>query len=280
MSKPLYLKNRAIIKISGKDRESFLQGLVSNDMCRVTDGISTYTWLMTPQGKYLYDFFVVPIKGEDYWLIDCDDFMVEGLLKRLSLFKLRADILLEDASDKYAVLAQRPSDNGVKDMDIIADYDDPRIKDAGRRYVVKLDDVANMESGDEEYDIFRLRLGLPSAPDDLIAEKSLALESNLELLNGLDWEKGCYMGQEVTARTKYRGLVKKKLLPFSAEKGSPNKGDIIKADNKIIGEIRSSVVNDNEIIGIALIRLDRFKKAENAPLYANKAHIKILAFVD
>lgn len=277
---------RGLVTVAGADRKPFLQGLISNDIERVGPDRALWAALLTPQGKYLHDFFVVEI-GETLFL-DCEGDRLMDLGKRLHRFKLRArvDLGIADAFAVYALFgdaaletldlpseagAARPFNGGVV-------YTDPRIPAVGARALLPQDDAAQAliasgfaEASATDYDRLRLSHGLSDGSRDLIVEKSTLLESNFDELHGVDWNKGCYMGQELTARTKYRGLVRKRLMPVRIEGPVPQAGTPVMADGKEIGEMRSGL----DGLGLALIRLERLAETdpESGALMAGEARI-------
>lgn len=268
------LEDRSVLSVSGRDRVSFLQGLVSNDVEKAGPGSAVYAALLTPQGKYLYDFFVVEAgdkagdKAGDALLLDCERAELDGLKKRLSLYRLRADVTLEDRSGEWAVAAVFGSGSSEAAIEGIAVFADPRLDAAGVRCILPRAEArailekAGLTPADEaDYDQLRLTLGLPDGSRDLIAEKSTLLESGFDELNGVDWDKGCYMGQELTARTKYRGLVKKRLMPVAFDGPPPQPGTPVMLDGKEAGEVRSSRTTADGGIGLALLRLDALENS-------------------
>ena len=261
------LEDRGVLSVSGRDRVSFLQGLVSNDIEKAGPGSAIYAALLTPQGKYLYDFFIVEAgeAGEvgDALLLDCERAGLDGLKKRLSLYKLRADVTFKDRSDEWAVAAVFGNGSIEAAIEGVAVFADPRLTQAGVRCILPraearaiLEKAGLTPANEADYDRLRLTLGLPGGSRDLIAEKSTLLESGFDELNGVDWDKGCYMGQELTARTKYRGLVKKRLMPVTFDGPPPEPGTPVMLEGKEAGEVRSSQTTADGGIGLALIRLD------------------------
>ena len=258
------LEDRGVLSVSGRDRVSFLQGLVSNDIEKTGPGSAVYAALLTPQGKYLYDFFIVEAgEAGDALLLDCEWAGLDGLKKRLSLYKLRADVTLEDRSGEWAVAAVFGSGSIEASIEGVAVFADPRLAKAGVRCILPKAEArailekAGLTPADKaDYDRLRLSLGLPDGSRDLITDKSTLLESGFDELNGVDWDKGCYMGQELTARTKYRGLVKKRLLPVAFDGPPPEPGTLVMLGDKEAGEVRSSQMTGDGGIGLALMRLD------------------------
>ncbi|MDP6120863.1 MAG: folate-binding protein [Rhodospirillales bacterium] len=270
------LEDRGFIAVEGEDAHSFLQGLISNDVEKAGAGRAIHAAFLTPQGKYLHDFFVVQM--EDALYLDCEAARLDDLKRRLSMCRLRAKVTLDDASGAFAAAALFGENAGAafgfsaEPGTVLAFaggviYVDPRLAAAGARAVLPaaaarqvLADTGFEDAGRESYDEIRLRLGLPDGSRDMAVEKALLLESGFEELNGVDFEKGCYMGQELTARTKHRGLVKKRLMPVDIDGPLPATGTPILCGGKEAGEMRSS----HGTRGLALMRLEYLDKASGA----------------
>ena len=271
------LEQRGLLAISGPDRVDFLQGLVSNDIEKVSTNRTVYAALLSPQGKYLYDFFIYKLNNT--FFLDCEKDSLNELKKRLSLYKLRSNVTLEDYSDKMVVIAlfgntkstkqelpTKPGHTITFGEGVLCT--DPRISDIGWRCLLPSTKAENFvksfgftHAQCDTYEKNRLLLGLPDGSRDLIFEKSILLESGFSELNGIDWGKGCYIGQELTARTKYRGLIKKRLMPVKFDGPPPKAGTLIYSENKIAGEIRSNLSTKNTRIGMAFIRLEALKNS-------------------
>jgi len=266
------LETRSLITVGGPDSAEFLQGLISNDINQVSPDRAIWAALLTPQGKYLHDFFITVMDGVYY--LDCEKARFMDLGQRLSRYKLRAKIDL-GVDDSLGVFAL-PGEASFADLGLPAEpgaaqafadgvvYVDPRLAAVGARAVLPKDsgDAALEERGfaAQPFDVYerlRLECGLPDGSRDLVVDKAILLESNFDELHGVDWDKGCYMGQELTARTKYRGLVKKRLLPVEIAGAAPEPGTQILLDGKDAGEMRSSV--DGR--GLALLRLEHLDRA-------------------
>lgn len=266
------LESRSLITVGGPDCAEFLQGLISNDINRVSPERAVWAALLTPQGKYLHDFFITVMDGVYY--LDCEKPRFMDLGQRLSRYKLRANIELgvDDSMAVFALPGEAssgklglPAEPGAaKALDGGVVYVDPRLAAVGARAVLPGDagEALLKQQGFapqplDDYDRLRLECGLPDGSRDLVVEKAILLESNFEDLHGVDWDKGCYMGQELTARTKYRGLVKKRLLPVEITGDAPEPGTQILLDGKDAGEMRSSADGH----GLALLRLDHLDRA-------------------
>jgi len=267
------LDARGLIAVEGPDAKPFLQGLVSNDVNKVAPGRAVYAAFLTAQGKYLHDFFVA--QHGDALLIDCEAARLADFKKRLSLYKLRSKVTIAEKGADVGVyalmgagaaeaanLANEPGAAGALGDGVA--FVDPRLADAGARAILPVAEAdallsakgfAKADTG--TYDRLRLSLGLPDGSRDLEVEKSILLENGFDELNGIDWDKGCYMGQELTARTKYRGLIKKRLVPVEIEGPVPPAGTPIMLDGSEVGEMRSGAGG----LGLALIRLEHMDKA-------------------
>jgi len=281
------LDDRGLLAVSGADRRAFLQGLISNDVDKVAGDRAIYAALLTPQGKYLHDFFVAEL-GETLYL-DGEAARLDDLRRRLGLYKLRSKVTLAPAGPGWAVAAligpealarlQLPSEPGrARPFAGGLAYVDPRLAAAGVRAIVPAEGAASALAAAgftaaprTDYDRLRLSLGLPDGSRDLLVEKSILLENGFAELNGVDWDKGCYMGQELTARTRYRGLVKKRLLPVRIQGPAPAPGTPLQLGDKDAGEMRSASGD----LGLALVRLDALAEAEarGAALTAGDAQV-------
>jgi len=243
-----HLPHRGVIGVSGHDRVAFLNGLVSNDVTKAAHGQAVWAAMLTPQGRYFADFFI--IFDEDRLLLDAARDQIPEMLKRLSRFRLRADVQLEDLSEALHVHA---SWNGMP-PEVPLTAPDPRLPQAGYRLLSET--VLDENGTAAAYAAHRIPLGLPDGPPDLEPDKTLLLEAGFDELNGVDWQKGCYMGQELTARTKYRGLVKRRLIPVSLEAAAPPPGTPILAEGTEVGTIRGSA----GALALAMLRTDALTK--------------------
>lgn len=268
------LPHRALIAVGGDDRRAFLQGLVSNDVSKVAGNRMVYGAFLTPQGKFLHEFFLGEQDGA--LLIETEAERRAEFIKRLSMYKLRSKVTIEpvDHLQVHAVIgdnpaaafdlpteagAARPLAGGVIAVD-------PRLAAAGLRAwlpegaEVTLDNADCTPADLGDWDAFRIRLGLPDGSRDMIPDKAILLENGFDELNGIDWEKGCYLGQELTARTKYRGLIRKRLLPVDIEGPAPEPGTPVVLGDIDAGEMRSHAGT----VGLAMLRLDALEKLAEA----------------
>lgn len=237
------LPERGVIAIEGDDRVVFLQGLVSNDIETVRPGHAVWAALLTAQGKWLADFFV--FAHADALLLDCEAEQVAMLVQRLSRYRLRMRVSLrpEPALHVHVAWGGDPGVGGVV-------APDPRLPELGWRILAGEPLAASATP--EDWDRHRLAAGVPDGSKDMEADRSVLLEAGFDELGGVSWSKGCYMGQELTARTKYRGLVKRRLVPVTVEGALPPPGSPVLRDGVEVGTMRSG----RDGIGLASLRLD------------------------
>ena len=260
--------DRSVIAVKGADARPFLQGLISNDVDGLGADEARWSAFLTAQGKYLHDFFVLPF-GDDI-LLECERARAQDLMRRLAPYRLRSDVQLENWGDSWRV-ALVWGDGAAKAAGLAADagkagpfagglaYVDPRKADLGVRIAAPSASIAAsvkasgaQPANHENWDALRIALALPDGARDLEVGKSVLLENGFDELRGVDWDKGCYLGQELTARTRYRGLVKKRLAPFRIEGVAPPRGARLMLQDRDVGEMRS-VAGD---IGLALVKRD------------------------
>ena len=280
------LDQRGVLAVSGPDQRSFLQGLVSNDVEKVCQTQARYAALLTAQGRYLHDFFMIEADGA-IWL-DAETARLGDLKRRLSMYRLRAKATLEEKPGLAVavifgegVLVSTNLSGGPGSARALGSgvvFVDPRLVALGARCILPRTDIQQAlrehgvcDASFAAYDRLRLTHGVPDGSRDLVPEKSLLLEAGFEELNGVDWQKGCYIGQELTARTKYRGLIKRRLMPVEADGVAPAPGTIVTAEGREAGEMRSS----RDALGLALLRIEpvvegKPLKAGNATLVATK----------
>jgi tRNA-modifying protein YgfZ len=244
------LTDRAVIALSGPEARPFLQGLITNDVEKVAPGRAAYTALLTPQGKILFDFLVAVSDGG--LLVDCRRDVREALAKRLFMYKLRTkvDIVLRD-------------DVGVF-VDSESGFVDPRLSALGTRAFMPKREFA-APNGLQAYLERRLDLGVPEG-GDFGSDRMFALDADLDELHAISYEKGCYVGQELTARMKHRGRDRKRLLIVATRDGGPLPADDtpVTADGRDVGVITARY----GARGFALIRLDRLAEVSGATLEA------------
>ncbi|MCH6588751.1 MAG: folate-binding protein YgfZ [Proteobacteria bacterium] len=279
------LDARGLLRAAGPDVRSFLQGMVSNDVTKIGPERAVWSAFLTPQGKFLHEFFMTEEAGPGAvsLLLDCEAARLDDLRGRLARYKLRAKIELTDVSADHVVAAIF-GDGALEALDLPAGlgaaqpfgggiaYVDPRLAGLGARAVLPragaraaLEGAGIAAATLADYDALRIGLGVPDGSRDLEIERSPLLENGFDELHGIDWDKGCFMGQELTARTKYRALIKKRLLPVAIEGPAPEPGTQVTAAGKDAGVLRSSV----DGVGLALLRLEHL----DAPLRAGEARL-------
>ena len=248
----IILKNRGLISIIGDDAKEFLQNIITNDINKVTETNSCFASLLTPQGKYLFDFLI--IKHKDGYLLDCEKLQIEDLYNQLDLYKLRSKVEILNLSNEFvvAVLSNEKflEFEGAKNLpgftikyreDPI--FLDPRNKELGARIIINLEKLylslkkLELSSSDiNEYYKLSYEIGIPQKNTDQLINKIFGIECNFEELNGIDFKKGCYVGQENTARIKLKNKLSKRLFPIKLIQGEL-KDEIIKYKNIEIGKV-------------------------------------------
>ena len=281
------LKDRSIIYINGNDSKDFLQNLISNDINKVTDKSSCFASLLTPQGKFLYEFMV--IKHKTGFFIDCEKNQFSGIFKQLNLYKLRSEVEILNLSNEFVVASfgyeKYLSIEGSKDIlgytlkyredPIILD---PRNKNLGARLIINLEklylslkklDLKN--SNIENYYIQSHKLGVVPKNLNQLQNKLFGIECNFEELNGIDFKKGCYVGQENTARIKLKDKLSKRLLPIEVIEGKLFENELIYINDVEIGKI---LICDDYPFGLIKYKDKNFDK--NQTFKSNNSSLKII----
>jgi len=253
------LEDRAVLALNGAEAGDFLQGLITNDMAACANGRAIYAALLTPQGKILFDFFIVP-QASDQLLIDCAAAHAADLLKRLSLYRLRAKVEIVSRPE-LAVAALWGEEAPAQIPHGIASVADPRHPALGFRGIAARDVLARGLSGFPrgDYHAHRLALGIPDSAD-LIPDHVFALDAGLEELNGVSFKKGCYIGQEVTARMKHRASARRRFLIAQVEGTIPPSGTPVESGAREIGVLATGMGSH----ALALVRLDRHTEAQES----------------
>ena len=257
--------NSRFFEISGKDSKSFIQNLITNDIEKCNDGEIIYSCILTPQGKFLADFFIFTIKNN--YIFETNDKFFKNLLGRLKIYKLRSDIEIKEINNLYSY--------SLFNIDYKGEYNiflnDPRNINLGKKLITNkkiLIEKDNFEEINEtKYHEILIENTAPYSPIDILENKSLLLENNFDNLNAIDWDKGCYVGQEITARMKYRGLLKKKLYSLKLKIGDVIAGDELIVDNKKIGTIISKA--NSNIFAVLNINFVNELKNNNQSLVIN-----------
>ena len=246
------LEDRGILFVQGKDTKEFLQNIITNDINKVNEANSCFASLLTPQGKYLFDFLI--IKHKNGYFVDCEKLQIENLYNQLILYKLRSKIEILNLSNEFVVGALSNEKflefEGAKNLpgftikykkDPI--FLDPREKELGARIIINLEKLnlslkqLDLKTSDtDEYYKFSHEIGIPQKNTNQLKNKIFGIECNFEELNGIDFKKGCYVGQENTARIKLKNKLSKRLLPIQLIKGEL-KDEIIKYNDKEVGKV-------------------------------------------
>lgn len=257
------LVDRSLIEIRGKDAEHFLQGLLTKDVEKLNPGGSCFAGLLTAQGKILFEFFVV--RTAEGFLLDTASEQKADLIKRLEFYKLRANVIIDDRSIDLAVYAAWNGDSDLGDITgLEAKFVDPRFGAMGQRIIATKAlgvNGANITpaSGDD-YHSHRIAIGVPAAVHDYTLGDTFPHEAGWDQLNGVDFAKGCFVGQEVVSRMQHRGTARKRAVPVQAASALPPRNTEITADEVPVGKLGSSHGNN----GIAMLRLDRVQNAYQA----------------
>lgn len=245
------LTERTVVRVTGEDRFKFLQGLITNDVNKIKASKAIYACFLTPQGKYFADLFLVE-DGESI-LMDIPSSRSAEIISKLNMYKLRSKVNFDNSSELEVV-----SMLGAEVFSGI-NFVDPRSKNLGLRgYIYKRN--INIQDYPTAYDLARIKNFIPEGEKDLKYEQSFILEYGFDDLNAIDYKKGCYVGQELTARTHYRGEVRKKIAQVEGEGQLPPYGAIIFAEGKKLGTMCSSLGN----LGLALIRLEEVNNLDRS----------------
>jgi tRNA-modifying protein YgfZ len=242
------LTSRAVLSVTGEDAKDFLQNLVTADIDGLKPGDAAYSALLQPQGKILFDFFILAENGR--YAIDCSRAHRADLLKRLAFYKLRAKVSVTESEEEVGVAAAKPA-NGLS-------YADPRVAQLGQRLIAPKGSLVEAEQ--EAYRGGRIRLGIADSDEDIGSGDLFPHEANLDQLGAVSFKKGCFIGQEVVSRIEHRGTARTRIVPVYIPQGRAAKGNSITAGGKTIGTLLSTSDKD----ALALIRLDRLKDAAEA----------------
>ena len=280
------LEDRGIIYINGDDVFNYLQNIISNDLKKVSGSQSCFSYLLTPQGKYLFEFII--IKHKSGYFLDCPKYQIENLYKQLNLYKLRSKVEITNLSNEFVVAAlsevnftefNKNSNSGTtikfREDPVILD---PRCIKLGARIVINLEKLyltskkLNLKiSNIEEYYQLSHSLGIPNSDTENFQNKIFGLETNSEELNAIDFKKGCYVGQENTARMKLKEKISRRIYPIEIIEGNIANDDVIKINNNEIGKI---INNSKFSFGLFKFKDPNFRL--DKILNTKKAKIKVL----
>jgi tRNA-modifying protein YgfZ len=270
--KAAFLPDRGVVKVSGEDARNFLNGLVTTDVAEVKPGLGRFGALLTPQGKIIVDFLITeaPAEHGGGFLLDCPRALAQSLADKLRFYKLRAKVKIENLTDELGVIAAwdgRP----VQQPELI--FADPRADELGFRIlapeglapqIAGLIGANLVDSG--AYEAHRITCGAPRGGLDFIYGDAFPHETNMDRLHGVDFDKGCYVGQEVVSRMQHRGTARTRTVKIILEGAAPEVGATILAGDKVVGTVGSTAGEK----GLALVRTDRVADAlaAGAPLMA------------
>jgi tRNA-modifying protein YgfZ len=264
--KSAFLPDRGVVKVAGEDARNFLNGLVTTDLDKLKPGLGRFGALLTPQGKIIVDFLITeaPAGHGGGFLIDCPKPLADGLATKLKFYKLRAKVTVENLSDDLGVLAAWDGKPAAQ-PDLA--FADPRNGELGYRILIpedlkqKLSDLIGAELVDAAaYEAHRIALGVPRGGLDFMYSDAFPHETNMDRLSGVDFDKGCYVGQEVVSRMQHRGTARTRSVKVLLEDLSPELGVSVLAGDKPVGTMGSSAQGK----GIALVRIDRVADALDA----------------
>ncbi len=250
------LADRAVLRVTGTDARKFLQGMLTNDVGKLSDGGAMHAGLLAPQGKILFDFFVVA--GKEEFLVDAAKDKMAELSKRLGFYRLRSQVEMREEPDiKVAALwgaTPRPPEGAIS-------YPDPRLAALGWRVLLpaatSVSELGCTDATEADYHAMRIKLGVPEGGRDYSFGDTFPHEALFDQLNGVDFNKGCYVGQELVSRMEHRGLARKRIVPVEGDTELPPSGTPVTAGGVPVGTLGSS----SGASGLALIRLDRAEEA-------------------
>ena len=291
------LDDRGFVKINGDEAKSFLQNIVTNDIEKITDSLTLFSSIFTPQGKYLYEFFI--LKFEDGYLLECEKKVTSEIIKIFNFYKLRAKVNLIDVSKKYTNIIislekfkEITKTQHMEDTTLSCEegstlsceneriYVDPRSKNLGAKIITKIENIENIikkldlkKIDKKNYYEKSFTLGIPQLNLIKLKDKIFGIENNLDELNGIDFKKGCYIGQENTSRIKLRNKLRRRILPIEKVSGQISANDIIKYKDSEVGKIMI-----DKPYSFALIKVvdPDLKEFTNMELMCGNSKVKIL----
>jgi len=276
--KAALLSDRGVIKVIGDGARNFLHGLVTADMLKLTPGSARFCALLTPQGKIIADFLIVEARPEDGggFFLDTPRALVATVVGKLNLYKLRAKVLIEDLSVVLGVLVAW---DGAPATKYGLSYGDPRLPALGMRSMIPphraADAAADLGAvlvAANEYEAHRIALGIPRGGIDFAYGDAFPHEADMDQLGGVDFAKGCYVGQEVVSRIEHRGTARARAVPIRYDGADPPSGTAITAGGRQIGTMGSALGGR----GIAMLRLDRVGETNGEALQAGGVPIHIV----
>ena len=283
------LEDRGFIQVKGPEAKDFLQNIVTNDIEKVTNSSTLFSSILTPQGKYLFEFFVLKLK--DGYLLECEKKSTVEIIKLLNFYKLRSKIDLINLSEKYvaAIISlekfkeinssslSKGSTTSYQDDSV---YIDPRNDKLGAKIISKIENIhltikkLNLKIADKKkYYSKSFELGIPQIDLNKLKDKIFGIENNLDELNGIDFKKGCYIGQENTSRIKLRNKLRRRILPVQKIAGAVYENDIIKYKDTDVGKI---MIDKPYSFALVKVVEPDLKEFSNTELMCGKSRVKIL----
>jgi len=249
------LPDRGVVSVCGPDAETFLDSLLTVSVKQMAEGEARFGALLTPQGKMIVDGLIV--KSAEGFLIDCQRSLAADFARRLGFYKLRSKVTVIDESSSYSVFAYWTDTPAPENIGLA--FDDPRLKALGRRLIVSNILSPSVSGSAEFYERHRIDLGVPDGLRDFVYGDAFPHEADMDRLHGIDFQKGCYVGQEVVSRMQHRGLARTRIVSVTFKGGlPPAEGSEAVSGGKIIGRIGSTTDNGQ---ALALLRLDRVSDA-------------------
>ena len=278
--KAALLPDRGVVKIAGDEARAFLNGLLTADISNVTPENAAFAALLTPQGKVIVDCIAVEAAAEDGggFFLDCPRALAPNLTDKLKFYRLRAKIAIDDVSSTLGVMALW---GGTGSSDSALIYPDPRLPSLGLRAILPPGQAAEVAADvgaelvdEREYEKHRIGLGVPRGGLDFIYGDAFPHEADMDQLNGVNFTKGCYVGQEVVSRMEHRGTARNRIVPVAADGNAPETGIPVMAGDKQVGLTGSAIGSQ----GLAMLRLDRVAdaKAAGTPLIAGGVTLRAL----
>ena len=274
------LPDRGVVKVAGDDARGFLNGLATNDIGKVSPQQARFAALLTPQGKIIVDFIVAEAPAEDGggFFLDCPRALARTLVEKLNFYKLRAKVMAENLSEVLGVMAVW---YGTGDTEYGLCYADPRLPALGMRVMLPphlaLEAAADLGArlvGAEAYEMHRIALGVPRGGTDFTYGDTFPHEADMDQLAGVDFDKGCYVGQEVVSRVEHRSSARSRIVPIAYDDYAPGSGLPVMAGEKEIGTLGSTAKGR----GLAMMRLDRLADAQAAgtPITCGNIPIRVV----
>lgn len=270
--KAAWLASRGVVRVAGETARGFLNNLLTAEIAHLAPGAPRYAALLTPQGKIIADFLVVQTRAEDGGdvLLDCPRALAPLLVERLNFYKLRAKVSVEDLSERLGVMAiwngaENGAENGESEYGLV--YPDPRLSALGARAILPPDlaqqaasEFGAMWLDEADYEAHRIALGVPRGGLDFIYGETFPHDADLDRLNGVDFKKGCFVGQEVVSRVEHRGTARNRIVPVVFEGPAAETGSPVMAGEIKVGVMGSSANTSGGALGLAMLRLDRVQE--------------------